>query len=105
MRDLCSTPITDADYSQKPTRFKQWQIREGNRMDKYGASVLTNTEILAHLLRDHKAAEELLFSFGNLKNLSEATLTELQTVAGIGEANAERIQAAFELGRRREQFR
>lgn len=60
MRDLFSNLITDADDPKKPTNFKQWQIREGNRIYKYGTGVLTNTELLAHLLRDQKTAEELL---------------------------------------------
>ena len=47
-------------------------------------------------------AQNLLSKFGNLKNLADASVTELSEIKGIGPAKAAQIKAAFELGKRLE---
>jgi hypothetical protein len=42
--------------------FKKWQIREGNRLYSKGAKQLSDTELLAHLVRDQNIAPLLLSS-------------------------------------------
>jgi DNA repair protein RadC len=47
-------------------------------------------------------SEQILIKFGNLKNLSDASISELKSIKGIGIAKATQLKAAFELGRRAE---
>jgi DNA repair protein RadC len=72
-----------------------------------GAQVMSNSELLAILLRsgnqDESAlrlAEHLLERQGGLAGLGGATAEALEQVKGIGEAKASTILAAIELGRR-----
>jgi len=80
--------------------FKSWQIREGNRLYLKGISVLSNTELLAFILRDRQAAENLLAHFPSLKVLAEASTQELKEVKGINGGRAEMLSCCFELLRR-----
>ena len=80
--------------------FKDWQLREGNRLYNYGRQSLSHTELLAHLIRSKETAERLLHHFGTLKAIADASIEELQTVDGVGEAIAEIISVAVEFGRR-----
>lgn len=76
---------------------------------RQGVSGLSNTELLAILIgtgtKKQSAldlARLLLQKAGNdLHHLGKLTLPELQKVSGIGEVKAIRIQACFELSRRR----
>ncbi len=84
--------------------------RPRERLQKYGAETLSSQEILALILgRGIKGesvmvtAQRLLSAFGNLKNISEASLEELSTVKGIGMAKASQLMAAFELARRKDE--
>ena len=73
-----------------------------------GAGALSNTELLAILLRTGRGgmnvvdmARELLQSGdGTLNGLAEMSLERLKRVNGIGSSKAVAIAAAFELGRR-----
>ena len=72
-----------------------------------GAQVMSNSELLAILLRsgnqDESAlrlAEHLLERQGGLAGLGGATAEALEQVKGIGEAKASTVLAAIELGRR-----
>ena len=72
-----------------------------------GAQVMSNSELLAILLRsgnqDESAlrlAEHLLEQQGGLAGLGGATAEALEQVKGIGAAKASTILAAIELGRR-----
>ena len=72
-----------------------------------GAQVMSNSELLAILLRsgnqDESAlrlAEHLLGQQGGLAGLGGATAEALERVKGIGAAKASTILAAIELGRR-----
>ena len=40
--------------------FKQWKLREGERLYNQGAQRLANTELLAHITRDQQVAERLM---------------------------------------------
>lgn len=75
------------------------------RLQRHGPGVLSTTELLAVLLRNHDSlalGQELLVRFGKegLVGLSNASLAELSEVHGIGPVKAAQIKAALELGRR-----
>ena len=80
--------------------FKQWKLREGERLYNKGPQHLSNTELLAHITRDQQVAERLMQHFGTLEAIADASIDELQQVNGVGKATAEMIVAAFELGLR-----
>ena len=80
--------------------FRQWQLREGDVLYRSNVQQLSNTHLLAHLLRDQGLAERLMEGFGGLNQIAEASIAELKKISGVGTATAERIQAAFELSRR-----
>ncbi len=77
--------------------------RPRERLQKHGAEALSSQELLALILgRGIKGesvmvtAQRLLSSFGNAKNISEASLEELSAIKGIGLAKASQLKAAFE---------
>jgi DNA repair protein RadC len=81
--------------------------RPREKLKKFGSRALTDSELLAILLRTGTCgksavtlAQELLRKFKNLKGLSRASLRELLSVKGLGEAKAVTLIAALELGRR-----
>lgn len=89
--------IKDIEESQRP--------RE--RLEELGASVLTDAELLAILMRVGKKGssalqmgQNLLFVFEGLSGLQKASFLELCNVEGIGPAKAAQIKAAIEVGRR-----
>lgn len=84
--------------------FKEWQIREGNRLYLRGAGTLSPSELLAFILRDKAAGEKLLTHFGSLTAIREATSNELMAVKGISKGRAEIILCVFELLRRTDQI-
>ena len=72
-----------------------------------GVSSLSNTELLAVLLRTGTKEESvlafagrILHHFDGLRMLKDATVEELTNINGIGIAKAAQLIAAFELGRR-----
>lgn len=72
-----------------------------------GERALSTTELLALVIgTGHadesvlKIAQSLLITTQGLPGLSRASLAELKTVRGIGDAKAARLKAALELGRR-----
>lgn len=75
---------------------------------KKGISTLSNSELIALLLRTGNASESVLdlskrilhFADGKLNRLSQVTLEQFLTINGIGYAKAITLLAAFELGRR-----
>lgn len=91
--------------------IKDWPAQDRPReklLDK-GADFLTDTELLAIILRtgngstgesalDH--ARALLGRFGGLRAIDDAPLAELRTVKGIGPAKIAQIKACLEIGRR-----
>jgi DNA repair protein RadC len=81
--------------------------RPRERLIQIGAEVLSTAELLAIVLRTGgqgesvlRMAERLLIQFDNLPGLARATITELTTAKGVGEAKAAEIKAALEIGRR-----
>ncbi len=76
-------------------------------MKEFGADKLSNTELLAIILRTGyknetviHLAERILYQAGGLRFLPEYTLEELQQIKGMGLAKSVQIKAALELGRR-----
>ncbi len=81
--------------------------RPRERFRAIGPSGLSQRELIAILLgsgtRGRSAlalAEELLVRFNGLQGLAAVSLTQLQSVKGVGFARAVQLLAAFELGRR-----
>lgn len=81
--------------------------RPREKLLKYGAESLTDTELLAILLRTGvqgksaiDIANEILNSFGSFKGLAGKNINEIQVVKGIKGAKAITIAATFEIIRR-----
>ncbi|NMB35898.1 MAG: DNA repair protein RadC [Firmicutes bacterium] len=81
--------------------------RPREKMKEQGAGRLSNTELLAIILRTGyreetaiHLAEKVISRAGGLRFLPDYTLEELQKIKGIGLAKAVQIKAALELGRR-----
>jgi DNA repair protein RadC len=92
--------ISDLPTSERP--------RE--RLSMLGPTALADRELLAVMLGTggrpghgaHDLAERLLARFGSLSGLARAHPSDLITTAGVGEAKAATLAAAFELARRAE---
>ncbi len=94
----------------KGLRIKDMPIAERprQRLIRYGAKGLGNTELLAILLRiGERNYKETAMNLANkllnkndVAKLSKLSVNELMKVHGIGEANACLLAACFELGRR-----
>ncbi len=97
---MSGTPIRDWPEDERP--------RE--KLLKRGVGALSDAELLALVLRTGDAAagksaidlgRELLERFnGNLRELAQAELHELQQIKGLGPAKATSVKAAFALGSR-----
>ena len=81
--------------------------RPRERLVEYGSKNLSNTELVAILLRTGSAGENvislssrLLARFGGLDGLGKAAFAELCGEKGLSEAKACQLLAALELGRR-----
>ncbi len=81
--------------------------RPRERLKHYGASSLSNAELLAIILRTGAASQSvlnlatrLLSKFGGLAGLARAGFGELCQERGLGEAKAAQVKASIELGRR-----
>lgn len=95
----------------KKKSIKEWaeDDRPREKMAKKGKAAMSDSELLAILLRTGKAgqsavdlAREILGKADNsLINLSNLTLKELEAFKGVGKAKAITIMAALELGKRR----
>lgn len=91
--------------------IKDWPEEDRPReklLDK-GAEALTDTELLAILLRTGNAstgesaldhARFLLTQFNGLKGLDGAPIKELRAIKGIGPAKTAQLKAGLEIGRR-----
>jgi len=80
--------------------------RPRERLQAYGASVLSTSELIAILLRTGiegqsaiNVASRLLKDFG-LAGLARSSFDDLARVKGLGQAKVAQLKAAFELGRR-----
>lgn len=81
--------------------------RPRERLIKQGPQSLSNQELIAILLRTGtkresvlSLANRVLISFEKLHELKHATLEEIMSIKGIGQAKAVQLLAAIELGRR-----
>ena len=80
--------------------------RPREKLIKYGAHRLSNTELLAILLRTGKKGESVLALANrflrkiNLEKLSEFSYGEFRKISGIGPAKACELLSCVELGRR-----
>lgn len=86
--------------------------RPRERLIKYGAEVLSNTELLAILIRTGtksesaiKIAQKIVGTSEGLQFISTSTLQELSGFKGIGAAKASQLKAAIELGKRLRNYR
>ena len=84
--------------------------RPRERLIKYGPDVLTNAELLAIILRTGSKKENVInlctriFSEYSIKQLSQANVSKLTQLHGIGNAKAAQITAVFALARNLEIF-
>jgi DNA repair protein RadC len=83
------------------------EIRPRERLWREGPGALTETELLAVILRTGSQegsvldlAAYLLGVFGGLPGIARAAFEELSAVKGVGPAKAAQLMAAVELGRR-----
>lgn len=81
--------------------------RPRERLKQSGPASLSNSELLAIILRTGSAAENvlglasrLLTRFGGLAGLAKASFGELCAERGVGQAKAAQLKAALELGKR-----
>jgi len=77
--------------------------RPVSRLHRYGASSISNAELLAAIIQTPHALHTsnlLLARFNGLLGLIRASTAELMDVDGLGPARVAQIKAAFELGRR-----
>lgn len=84
--------------------------RPRERLIKRGASALSDSELLAVILRTGSRKENVInlsqriLSQYNIKQLSQANVTQLMGIYGIKEGKAAQITACFEIARRLESF-
>ena len=85
--------------------------RPREKLIKNGAGALTNSELLAIILRTGNKKENVLelskrfFKKYNLKSLSRLNFSALKKELGIGDAKALSIISCFELGKRLSVFK
>jgi len=90
--------------------IKEWPEgeRPRERLVKHGAESLSNSELLAIILRTGSRGEtvlelanKLIAKYkGNLRNLFSADVNELNKIKGVGTTKAVQIKAVFELVKR-----
>lgn len=83
--------------------------RPRERLQRHGAEALSSQELIALILgRGIKGesvlvtAQRLLSAFGNVENISRASIEELSAIKGVGPAKAAQLKASFELAKRKE---
>lgn len=81
-------------------KFRDWQVREGSQIYMAGIQTLSNTAVLAHIVRSDEVAENIMSHFETLDAVSQASVGELDAVKGVTVSHAESIVAAFDIGRR-----
>jgi len=85
--------------------------RPREKLIKKGAHLLTNSELLAIILRTGNKKENVInlsnkiFTKYNLKTLSRIEISKLEKISGIGKVKASQIIACFELARRLNSFK
>ncbi len=93
----------------KKTGIKSWpeDDRPREKLLKRGAVALSNSELLAILLRTGVSgnsaidlARQILDKFGTFRNMSHTDMREWKEFKGLGPAKIAQIKAALEIGRR-----
>jgi DNA repair protein RadC len=93
----------------KSTGIKGWPSddRPREKLLKRGAGVLSNSELLAILLRTGvrgvsaiDLARQIIEKFGTFRNMSHTDMREWKEFKGLGPAKIAQIKAALEIGRR-----
>jgi DNA repair protein RadC len=81
--------------------------RPRERLLRFGAEALSNTELLAILIRTGttkesavKLADRVLAMSGGIRNLVDMSIEQFTSIRGVGQAKALQMQAGIELGRR-----
>lgn len=100
---------TDSTMRRKPLTIHDFprEERPRERLLAHGASALSNSELLAILLRTGTAqenalrlAERILAQHGGINGLVELSPVEMAQINGLGAAKIAQVIAAFELGKR-----
>ncbi|MFM2375432.1 MAG: hypothetical protein RLZZ165_529 [Bacteroidota bacterium] len=90
--------------------IREWapEDRPREKLMQRGFDALSDSELLATLIATGtqkmsaiELGRHMIKEFGGLRNLSQATVAELQTIPGVGLAKAASIAAGFELARRK----
>ncbi|MFZ2257710.1 MAG: DNA repair protein RadC [Clostridiaceae bacterium] len=97
---------------EQRVRDLPFQERPQERLEKYGAAALSNSELLAVILRTGNSktgilnlTAKLLNTFGGLNGVMEADFHELSAMNGIKAVKATQILAVSELAKRYQSFR
>lgn len=90
-------------------KVKDWpeSERPRERLIKHGADSLSDAQLLAIILRTGSGGKGvmdlsigLLDRFSELRNLDSASISDLNSIKGLGTAKIAQMKAAFELGKR-----
>ncbi len=90
-------------------KVREWPENERprERLIRYGGAALSEAQLLAILLRTGSGdrgvmdlALSLLDTFKSLRDIDNASMSDLSSIKGIGTAKIAQMKAAFELGRR-----
>jgi DNA repair protein RadC len=96
-------------HEGKATSIRNWPSddRPREKLLKKGPGALTNSELLAILLRTGVAgtsaidlARQIVEKFGSFRNMSHTDMREWREIKGLGPAKLAQILAALEIGRR-----
>jgi len=89
--------------------IKDWpeDDRPREKLFKYGEHTLSDSELLAIILRTGKKGQsaldlsrKILEKFGNFRNMSHTNISQWREFKGVGPAKLTQIRAAIEIGRR-----
>lgn len=104
--DLTSTPVKRLEY-HATVHDLPTDERPRERLRIHGPQALSNSELLAIILRTGTArdnvlelAGKLLAKYGGLGGLLSVDFSELSTEHGLGEAKVAQLKAALEIGKR-----
>ena len=85
---------------------KRWR-HPGGKLRELGPETLSDAELLAILISSgirgkpaERIAEEILETFGSLKEMAKQPLKKFREIKGLGAVKTHRIAAAFEIARR-----
>ncbi len=109
---VAAVEVPNGDVAAQPYLIRDMASAERprERLKRYGASSLSNAELIAVIWRTGSSgkervsvlsiAQQALRQFQSLTGLAQATVEELTTLPGVGDVKAIELAAAFELGKR-----